>query len=221
MINTVDDLKNEFELLLKNLKGKPTAQFMTMAEIAIEAVICARAINEYALVYGRPVSITNPAHFLNQKPGKFDSSKAFKVKFRSVTFYFATDVECYGLSALQANAPVGDIFESDIVVINESHIAEIANLFGGRPAPQHLNAAYECKFGVYHKSQLRELLGFRRHVSYLNVPSVNNHPHGFPFGLAVNNSNPDVQVILFRPINLSFLKPETAELYNLYQKIHP
>lgn len=141
--------------------------------------------------------------------------------FHDVSFYFATDVECYGLSALQAYAPIGDIFESDIVVIDENYASDIETVFGGRPAPQHLNAAYECKFGAYHKSQLRELLGFRRHISFLNRPSTNNHHNGFPFGLPVNHSDPDVQVIMFRPQLLTFLKPETSDLYDLHQLSYP
>ncbi|MDF2189846.1 hypothetical protein [Paraflavitalea sp. CAU 1676] len=192
-----------------------------MAEMAFEAVICAKAINEYAKVYGQPLAVTPPVQFLNQKPGRFDPAKAFKVQFPTTTFYFATDVECYGLAAMGTKGPAGDIFEADVVVIEESHVSEILNQFGGLPAPQHLNAAYECKFGAYHKSQLRELLGFRRHLSYLNTPSGNNHPLGFPFGLAVNNADPSVQIILFRPTNLSFLTPQTADLYNLYQEVYP
>lgn len=221
MINNVNDLKNEFDRLLNNVKGGPTAQFTKMAEMAFEAVICAKAINEYAKVYGQPVAVTNPVQFLNQKPGKFDPAKSFKVQFPATTFYFATDVECYGLAALLAGGPAGDIFEADVVVIHERHVPNILNNYGGLPAPQHLNAAYECKFGAYHKSQLRELLGFRRHLSLLDMPTTSNHQSGYPFGRKVPRSNPDVQILLFRPQHLTFLHPDTAGMYDLYQEVYP
>lgn len=221
MIHSVQDLQKRFEQLLKNVKGTPTTQFTKMAEMAFEAVICVKAINEYAKVYGKPSKITNPTTFLNQKPGSFDTTKAFRVEFPSVTFYFATDVECYGLSAFNANGPIGDIFEADVVVIDEKHVQEIAHKFKGNPAPQHLNAAYECKFGAYHKSQLRELLGFRRHVSLRSNPDPNNHSSGYPFNISVNMSNPDIQIILFRPTQLPFLQTQTAQFYDLHQQIYP
>lgn len=220
MINSAADLEKEFVKLLKKVKGNPTAEFPAIAEIAFEAVVCAKTINEYAKIYGTPRSIVNPVKFLNQKPGKFNPNKAFKVEFYKSTFYFVTDVVCYGLSALTQKKPCGDFFEADVVVIEDKHIAEVLNTFNGRPAPQHLNAAYECKFGSYHKSHLRELLGFRRHISFLNTPSINNHPNGFPYGLAIANSQPDIQVILFRPVKgLTFFQPDTATLYDLHQQV--
>lgn len=218
MIQTVDDLKKIFDTLLGNIKGSPLAQFTKTAEIAYEAVICAHTINEYAKVYGAPMSVINPVTFLNQKGGKFNPLKAFKVQFPNETFYFATDVECYGLAAYDAGAPIGDIFEADIVVINEKHEQEIKTKFSGIPAPQHLDAAYECKFGKYEKSQLRELLGFRRHVSYITDQVTFKK---FPFSQSKLNTAPPLQVILFRPTNETFFTKDSANLYNLQQIVYP
>lgn len=220
MIYSVNELRKEFNRLLKNVRGTPTAEFTKMAETAFEAVVCVRTINEYSKLYGTPISVSNPIKFLNKSPGKFDTTKAFRVEFPRGTFYFAADIECYGLYARDNDVPKGEIFEADIVVIEEKCVQEIVTRFRGRPAPQHLHAAYECKFGAYHKSQLRELLGFRRHMSYLSNPNPKRHKQGFPYDAPVNGSDPDVQVILFRPVNLNFLQRQTAEMYDLHQRVY-
>lgn len=209
-------IRRKFDTLLGKVKGKPTAEFTKMVEMGFEALVCVQTINEYAKIYGMPILIENPVSFLNQKPGKFWPNKAFKVSFSTETFYFATDVECFGLPASQARKAVGDVFETDVVVINECHVDEILNVYKGYPAPHHLEAAYECKFGKYHKSQMRELLGLRRHLSFqfINKPYIKEDA---AYDKETNFSEPKVQVIMFRSSHTDFLEPETAELYDLHQ----
>ncbi len=215
MAKSIEQLRERFDGILADIKGNPITEFTKMAEMAYEALICVKTINEYSKVYGPPLKIENPDAFLNQKPGRFISTKAFKVNFSEKSFYFATDVECFGLAAFETGKPIGDIFEADVVVINTDHEYEIENTFGGYPAPQHLDAAYECKFGAYHKSQLREMLGFRRHLSYCS----NNHISSKiePFGLLTEKCVPKIQMIMFRSKNLPFLQLETADFYDLHQ----
>jgi len=211
-------IRKKFDALLGKIKGKPTAEFTKMAEMGFEALVCVQTINEYAKIYGMPVSIVNPLTFLNQKPGKFWPNKAFKVEFSSNIYYFATDVECYGLPATQAGKALGDVFETDVVVINERHIHEIMTDYNGHPAPHHLEAAYECKFGKYNRSQMRELLGLRRHLSFQIVAK----PYVFEdtaFGKETRFADPKVQVIMFRSSHAQFLQLETANLYDLHQVI--
>lgn len=218
MADDITVIRRKFDTLLRGVKGTPTAEFTKMAEMGFEALVCVNTISEYAKLYGMPIHIDNPASFLNQKPGKFRPTKAFRVSFPNETLYFATDVECYGLPATQAGTPIGDVFEADVVVIKERHIDEIMNVYKGYPAPHHLEAAYECKFGKYNRSQMRELLGLRRHLSFQIV----HKPYRFedtPFGKETKFAEPKVQVIMFRSTSADFLKPETAELYDLHQII--
>lgn len=93
MADDIITIRRKFDALLHKVKGKPTAEFTKMAEMGFEALVCVETINEYAKLYGMPVSIDNPVSFLNQKPGKFWPDKAFKVTFSAKTYYFATDVE--------------------------------------------------------------------------------------------------------------------------------
>ena len=223
MIHTLTDLKKEFDSLLANINGSPVLSFTSMAEMAYEAVVCVRAINEYSSIYGPPISVVNPKKFLNQKPGKFHPTRSFRVQFKSVTFYFATDVKCHGLAAFNVGQANGDVFEADVVVIEDKYVNEIQSRFHGMPGPQHLNAAYECKFGKYSKGQLRELLGFRRYMSLLtrNGPNSTTHPMGHPFRAMTSHSAPEVQIILFRPRALNFLTRSAADYYDLSQIVYP
>ena len=216
MAEKIDIIRDKFDKLLKNIKGKPTSEFTKMAEMGFEALVCVKTINEYVKIYGSPVSVVNPKSFLNQKPGKFNPEKAFKISFNAATYYFATDVECYGLPAAKQMRPIGDIFEADVVVINEKFVDEIIDGYNGYPAPQHLEAAYECKFGKYNKSQLRELLGFRRHLSFQYV----NNPYKYeqtPYDKETTFADPKVQIMMFRSLDTDFLQNETAKLYDLHQ----
>lgn len=113
---------------------------------------------------------------------------------------------------------MGDVFEADVVVIDECHIHEIMTTYKGNPAPHHLEAAYECKFGKYNRSQMRELLGLRRHLSFLFVDKPYIHEDA-AFDKETKFAKPKVQIIMFRSANAVFLKPETADLYDLHQII--
>ncbi|KRT17886.1 hypothetical protein ASU31_00910 [Pedobacter ginsenosidimutans] len=217
MAKDIFTIKKKFDHLLRNIKGKPMASFTKMVEVGFEALVCVNAINEYATLYGNPILVTNPKVFLNQKPGRFIPEKSFKVEFSSETFYFATDVECFGLAAMRELAPVGDKFEADLVIIKAQYMYDIQNNYNGYPAPQHLHATYECKFGKYSKSQQRELLGFRRHVSYCR-PSRFPIYHA-PFGKSTLNSVPEIQIIMFRPLHTDFFQYETAKIFDLHQVI--
>ncbi|WP_316763680.1 hypothetical protein [Pedobacter aquatilis] len=218
MADDIITIRRKFDALLHKVKGKPTAEFTKMTEMGFEALVCVETINEYARIHGMPRSIDNPAIFLNQKPGRFNPGKAFRVEFGTETYFFATDVECFGLVASQQRRAIGDVFEADVVVIHERHVNEILRDYGGYPAPHHLEAAYECKFGKYNRSQMRELLGLRRHLSFQFTNKLPSH-NDVAFRKETTFAEPNVQIIMFRSSPADFLEPETANLYDLHQII--
>jgi hypothetical protein len=217
---TTGQLRTKFDTILGNLNSNPTINFCNAVEAAFEALVLASAISEYARVYGGVRAITHPSspQFLNQKPGKFRTARAFKVKFNSgQSFYFATDIELYGLAGMKR--PLGIKFEADVVVIDKTHIIDIDRIYRGYPAPQHLHSVYECKFGKYNKGQLRELLGLRRHVSFLrgdHVTPIPPQPNALDQRPIVN-ADPTIAVKMARPYARAFFDMQTQMLYDLQQ----
>lgn len=212
-------LKTKFNSLLRSINGSSSTNFATTVETGYEALALASVMTEYKRVYGRIISLTHPTNskFLNQKPGKFRLDRSFKIEFQSgQTFYFAADIEVFGLEALNQNRPIGVLFEADVVVIPEPLANDVINNFRGYPAPQHIDSAYECKFGSYHKGQLRELLGLKRHLSYLNG---NTTTRPTLFATPILNSQPAIALKMVRPRRHKFLDITTATLYDLEQII--
>ena len=214
-------LKAKFNSILGRLNSHPTVNFCNKVEAAFEALTMARMMQEYARIHGGVVSIVHPTSsaFLNQKPGTFKRSRAFEVTFTSGdVYYFATDVEVWGLNAREADRPMGIKFEADVVVIRSQYTAEIHKRFSNYPAPQHLDCVCECKFGEYNKGQLRELLGLRRHISILINRDTNTvfEPSAL-FSFRINNASPVVAIFMARPRNLAFFDIASAALYDLRQ----
>lgn len=217
-------LRNKFDRLLRNLNGLTTANFSTVVENGYEALVLANVMTEYHRIHGQIARITHPVHpnFLNQNPGRFSLDRAFKVEFVSgESFFFATDVEVFGIEALNLNAPIGGVFEADVVVINERFVNDILQNYHGYPAPQHINSLYECKFGHYYKGQLRELLGLKRHISFLQGVDTNNRPNNPAciFRFEMRNSNPPILLFIVRPRALAFLTRTTSNLFDLDQLV--
>lgn len=83
-----------------------------------------------------------------------------------------TDVEFTTLSCLRAGNPApcspGDCHELDLAIVDASA--------SGRPVPQQIWLAVECKHTAYKKALLRESLGIRRELSLLTDPP---HPTRF------------------------------------------
>jgi len=212
-------LKSKFNALLANINGSTTINFATTVETGYEALALARIMQEYKTVYGTISNFTHPTNnkFLNQKPGKFRIDRSFKIDFRSGdSFYFAADIEVFGLEAFNHNNPVGILFEVDIVVIPSVHANEVINTFKGYPAPQHIHSAYECKYGSYNKGQLRELLGLKRHLCYLNNSAITSSTL---FSTKILKSNPPIVLNMVRPRQQIFFDFATAQLYDLEQII--
>lgn len=215
----LQQLKNRFNGLLTSINGSSSTEFSTTVETGYEALALAFVMTEYRRVYGTITNLTYPtsSSFLNQKPGRFRIDRSFKMDFANgKSFYFAADVEVFGLEALNNSGPVGTLFEADIVVIPELKANDIINNFRGYPAPQHIDSAYECKFGSYHKGQLREFLGLKRHLCFLC-----RHPSTKPqlFGIPIQQSIPDIPLKLVRPRVQMFFDSSTASLYDLEQII--
>lgn len=218
---TLVQLRNKFDSILNGLNGNTTINFCTAVENAYEAYVLVTAIKEYGRIYGGIAFMHFPSSaFLNQKPGRFQRARAFKVKFHSgPTLFFAADVEIHGLAAKDTHQPIGIKFEADVVVIQEQHVTEVETTFRGYPAPQHLMGVYECKFGSYNKGQLRELLGLRRHVSFLSnnlIPNMHHQPNAL-HQRAVLNARPMIHVTMARPKNHSFFDLQTQLLFDLHQ----
>jgi hypothetical protein len=216
---SLQNLKTQFDKLLSNLNASGTLNFASTVEAGFEALTLAEVMNEYKKVYGNILRVTNPASnkFLNQSPGRFRVERSFKIEFSSgLVFYFAADIEVFGLGALREDKPLGILFEADVVVLSEEHIQDILHNFRGFPAPQHIDSAYECKFGQYNKGQLRELLGLRRHLSYL---SPSNSTATLLFNEWVRHSNPPIALKMVRPRTHIFYDIQTAKLYDLEQII--
>jgi len=216
---SLEALKTKFNSLLSNINGSNSINFATTVETGYEALALAAVMTEYNRVYGRINSLTHPTNskFLNQKPGKFRIDRSFKIEFQSgQTFYFAADIEVFGLEAFNQNRPIGILFEADVVVIPEPLANDVINNFRGYPAPQHIDSAYECKFGSYHKGQLRELLGLKRHLSYLNGNAARTP---ILFTTPVLNSHPSIALKMVRPRRHKFFDKTTATLYDLEQII--
>jgi hypothetical protein len=216
---TLTQLKNKFNNLLSNINGSTSVNFSTTVAAGYEALTLASVMQEYKRVYGQILNFTHPASnsFVNQKPGKFRLNRSFKIEFQNGnTFYFATDLEVFGLEAYQQQKPIGVLFEADVVVIPESQASDVINNFNGYPAPQHIDSAYECKFGKYNKGQLRELLGLKRHLSFLG-PSSSTGPT--IFSAQIINSNPPIPLKMVRPRLQKFFDISTARLYDLEQII--
>lgn len=212
-------LRSKFDHLLTTINGSTSTNFSTTVETAYEALVLARVMTEYHTVYGTIQSVIYPSHisFLNQKPGKFRVSRSFKIEFTGGhSFYFAADVELLGLNALKAGRPEGVKFETDVVVVPEHAVNDVINLFDGYPAPQHLDSIYECKFGSYNKGQLRELLGLKRHTSFLQSSL---HIRPTLFSQTVNNSYPAIAIKMARPVVHRFFDRATATFYDLEQII--
>lgn len=213
----------KFNSILSSLNSHPTVNFCTAVESGYEALTLAHVIQEYARILGGVHTMIHPAsqRFLNQKNAPFTIERSFKVSFNDgSTFYFATDVEVHGLPALESRSPIGDIFEADIVVIPEKSALDIVQNYYGFPAPQHLHSVYECKFGQYKKSHLRELLGLRRHVSFVRGPIRNGQFSLDPNSLfyrAVINSRPAIAVKMVRPKYLNFFSPDAQHFFDLHQ----
>ena len=106
--------------------------------------------------------------------------------------------------------------KADVVVVPEPLANDVINNFGGYPAPQHIDSAYECKFGSYQKGQLRELLGLKRHLGYLNGSAAKTPTL---FTTPILNSHPAIALKMVRPRRLKFFDKTTASLYDLEQII--
>jgi hypothetical protein len=174
---TLQASKNKFNKLVRELNNNRRIDvgFSTVVEAGYEALVLAQVMKEYRRVYGPATRVEPPAlrTFLNQKPGQFRTDKAFEVTFqKGRSFYFAADIELFGLYCTIDKRPHGMLFEADIVVIPTENLVEVLSTFRGYPAPQHLHAVYECKFGKYNKGQLLELLGLRRHLTALDGRDV-------------------------------------------------
>lgn len=210
-------LKAKFNTLLTGINGSVSGNFATTVETGYEALVLAAVMQEYKNAYGPLTRLTHPvsSNFLNQKPGKFRIDRSFRMDFQSgESFYFAADIEVFGLEAFNRSTPVGILFEADVVVIPEPFATDVINNFRGYPAPQHIHSAYECKFGSYHKGQLRELLGLKRHLSYLNGPPAATQTL---FSRQVLNSHPPIALKMARPRIHKFFDRTTATLYDLEQ----
>lgn len=216
---SIATLKARFNSILSSINRSTTTNFSTTVETAYEALTLASVMNEYKRVYGNIANVIHPIHsgFLNQKPGKFRVERSFRIDFvNGETFFFAADVEVFGLNAFSRGLPGGMVFEADVVVIPENHHLDVINNFNGYPAPQHLHSAYECKFGSYNKSQLREFLGLKRHISFLG----NGHPPTHTlFSNPIVNSFPAIALKMVRPRTQKFFDLSTATLYDLEQII--
>jgi|GEM_PF-2579506 len=221
---TLPQLKTKFNRLVRELNNnkKIDMGFSTIVASGYEALVLAQVMKEYRRVYGRVSKVDAPAQgiFLNQKGGQFRTERAFRVSFQSgAVFFFATDIELFGLKSKIEKRPCGLKFEADVVVISEKHIDEVLDLFGGYPGPQHLDAVYECKSGKYDKGQLRELLGLRRHLSMLRENFMSLRPvdakrlHHF----TCLNASPAIPIKMVRPKLEKFFDEETANLYDLQQ----
>lgn len=215
----LQQLKNRFNGLLTSINGSSSTNFSTTVETGYEALALAAVMTEYRRVHGAIISFTHPtsSSFLNQKPGKFRPNRSFRIDFvNGKSFFFAADVEVFGLEAFNNSAPSGTLFEADIIVIPESEATAATTTFYGYPAPQHIDSAYECKFGSYNKGQLRELLGLKRHLCFLG-----GHPSIKPqlFGIPIQQSRPDIALKLVRPRVQKFFGTSTATLYDLEQII--
>jgi hypothetical protein len=214
--------KEKYNDLLGQLKGAAAdLSFIKTKEKGFEALVFVSVITEYARMKDGVKQIHTPPSrvFLNMGPGKLKLDKAYRIEFNNgETFVFAADVEVFGLVAYKAQQPAGTLFEADIIVVPAQHVKDILYDFRGYPAPQHLHSAFECKHGKYHKGQLRELLGFRRHLSFLSSPKLPS-PRNFLFGYGVQHSNPPIIVNLVRPRRFKFFDKETANLYDLQQLV--
>lgn len=212
-------LKNKFNSLLSTLNGTTTVNFSTTVETAYEALVLANVMNEYKRIFGPLRNLTHPTHssFLNQKPGRFRTDRAFKLEFaNNHSFYVAADIEVFGLEALDQGRPIGILFEADVVVIPEVHANEVVTTFRGYPAPQHIHSAYECKFGSYNKGQLREFLGLKRHLCFLGNQGVSATRL---FTSIIANSFPPIYLKMARPRRHKFFDRTTATMYDLEQLI--
>lgn len=214
-------LKTRFNSILTSINGSSATGFSTSVENAFEALTLVTVMNEYKRVYGNIHTLVHPTNpkFLNQKPGNFWIERSFRIDFVSGhSFYFTADVEVFGLEALNTNSPSGVLFEADVIVIPTDKVNDIINNFNRHPAPQHIDSAFECKYGHFNKSQLRELLGLKRHLSYINghgrhtavsTPQL--------FSMPVRNSTPPIALKMARPRRLTFFDLNTARLYDLEQ----
>ena len=214
-------LKNKFNSLLLALNGSSSTKFSNTVEAGYEALTLVTVMNEYKRIYGPVKNLIHPTNnkFLNQSPGRFRIDRSFKVDFVSGdSFYFAADIEVFGLEAYNQHIPVGVLFEADVVVIPESMENDVINNFNGYPAPQHIHSAFECKFGKYHKSQLRELLGLKRHLCYIGRQKRTPRTKSL-FGTQIVKSRPSIALKMVRPRRLKFLDRPTASLYDLQQII--
>ncbi|HLG40487.1 MAG TPA: hypothetical protein VI461_12495 [Chitinophagaceae bacterium] len=220
---TTQSLRKKFNSILGHLNSGSTTNFCNKVEAAFEALTLAHIMQEYSRIHGNANKVSQPTHphFLNQKPGRFTTERAFEVTFKDGNeFYFATDVEVWGLNAYQANGRRGIKFEADVVVIRTEYAADIDMNFDGYPAPQHLDCLCECKFGKYNKGQLREMLGLRRHVSYLkNNGATSTQDPAALYQMAVNNTFPVIPLFMARPKSLAFFDNDTAGLYDLKQVV--
>ncbi|SDP94720.1 hypothetical protein SAMN05428975_3982 [Mucilaginibacter sp. OK268] len=217
---SVLSLKAKFDSLLTGLKSVSTVRFSKTVESAYEALVLADLMQEYARIKSGVKNINSPAagYFLNQAPGKFRKEQSFFIEFNNgEAYYFAADVEVFGLVARERSAPTGMLFEADAVVIKSELADEVITDYDGYPAPQHIDCLIECKFGRYYKGQLRELLGLRRHVSLLGRKIAHAPVTGALYGIGLQRAVPPIALFMARPIAATFVDINTAELYDLGQ----
>lgn len=164
-MNRLTELIEDVDSILTSLAiiSNDGYDYVTKVERAYELKALVTILKKFIDSQGRNniINIISPIKEINLNGGAFDVDKCFRVSLvDGSTYFFTTDVECLGISYNQTGAK--DKFEADIIVVKD--LSRISNNY---PLPEALHAAYECKFGAYKKSQLRELLGLKRHLSLL------------------------------------------------------
>lgn len=163
-------------LPIRSLQGK-------LYEAHVLATICENLVTQEGV---RISLVGGIALTLRQKGGQINRTYPYFQVWKGATLFgeLFTDVYFTTLSYLMRGAPSpktnGDYHELDIALLQPN--------LNGYPQPKEIMLAVECKNTSIKKSIIRELLGFRRELSYL----INPQPtcfNTFPTNLTPSNPN--------------------------------
>ena len=154
-------------LPIKNLQGK-------LYEAHVLATICERLVTAEGL---RITLVGGPNLVLKQKGGPVNRAYPYFQVWKGATLFgeLFTDIYfdtiSYHYKGAHPTRSPGDFHELDIALISPG--------LTGHPRPDEILLAIECKHTSVEKSIIRELLGFRRELSFFSKPRL-THFSTFP-----------------------------------------
>jgi hypothetical protein len=175
---TRDEIQNRLQDIFSSHLGASSATTEELVPLAVsggklyEAYVLSRVVERLALSEGYTLTLVSGTRVqLKSSPGPINRNypRIELRRFGNCVAELWTDIEFLSLSyCTDIPRPVtkGDYHELDIVVV--------AAGLAGRPRCDQVWLGIECKNTGYQKSMLKEILGIRRELSFLDQPRATN-----------------------------------------------